>query len=456
MYLIQIIAIAIWAFVSVCAFFKFKQTVLIWMVARVLLNAQIAVRYNSPGMSTVIAIDMTLILIFFLRHLNKNAEKKEKLRLNKFPLATAFWITLVSFVISTLFAITPLSAGLVATLKYFISNFGIIFILYKCLNTKEDITLYVKTAFIIAIMITCLGVFEVVFKDNPWLDFVYLNSPQNEMTKGRMYYTPPFIGNGLQTRLGMVRAYSFMGIHIAFGTVCVYLLYMFTAIKKYRLHKYNTTLLNIVILLLLAGALASNSKTPIVGILVLLFAFYHFKDIVHPKVILPLIIIFILIIVCVPSITMNFMSLFDKELAQEAGGSSVAGRQVQFGIALKLFEMNPLLGNGIGSINAMRHIGNNDLILGAESSLMQILPERGLLGLAAYIVTYWSLFKYGRRFLPFKMSFFYLAALSVMELATGILDMPLWIGVYFCIVRMFQIKRLELTNQQCNYQHGKY
>lgn len=449
MYLAQIIAFVIWLIASTCALIKFKQTVLIWMTVRVLFNAQIALRYNSPGMSAVIAIDMTLILIYFLRY--KNNKNKEGLRLNKFPLTLALWITLASFILSSLFAITPLSAGLVATLKYFVSNFGIIFILYKCLNTRDDVALYVKTAFIVAIMITCLGLFESIFKDNPWLDFVYLNSPQNEMTKGRMYYTPPFLRDGLQTRLGMIRAYSFMGIHIAFGTVCVYLLYMFTAIKKYGLQKYNPTLLNLVILLLLSGALASNSKTPIVGILVLLFSFYHFKDIVHPKVILPLITIFILILVYVPSAAMNFMSLFDKELAQEAGGSSVAGRKVQFEIALNLFEMNPLIGNGIGSINVMKHIGNNDLILGAESSLMQILPERGLLGLVAYIITYWSLFKYGRKFLPFNICFFYLASLGVMELATGILDMPLWIGVYFCVIRMFQFKRLRLINHQCNY-----
>ena len=68
MYLIQILAIGIWLVVSASALFNFKKTVLIWMMARLLINNQIAVRYNSPGMSAVIAVDITLILIYFFKY----------------------------------------------------------------------------------------------------------------------------------------------------------------------------------------------------------------------------------------------------------------------------------------------------------------------------------------------------------------------------------------------------
>ena len=436
---IQILAIILWLCISLCAIFHFKRTVLVWMMARVLFNAQIAVRYNSPGMSLVIAVDMTLILLYLL---GRNKYKKSGLlRYGKFPLKGAFAITLVSFVLSSLFAIVPINVGLVATLKYFVSNFGILYVFFRCLDTKADIVIYVKTAHIIAVLITSLGLYEIIFKDNPWLDFVYLNSPQNETTRGRMFYVPPFVGEGLQMRLGMVRAYSFMGIHIAFGTVCVYLLYLFATLKYWKLLGINGRLLNVLILLLLSGVVASNSKTPILGVLMLLFAFYSIKQLFQPKVILPLLLVFAIIIVYVPSITMSFMSLFDSDLAEEAGGSTVAGRQKQFDVALRLFSMNPLLGNGIGSISVMRSIGTNGAILGAESSLMQILPERGLLGLAAYMVTYWSLYAYGKKYLPRKLCIFYLLSLGLMEFVTGILDMPVWIGVYFCVIRMFQLKR---------------
>lgn len=436
---IQILAIILWLSISLCALFHFKKTVLIWMMARVLFNAQIAVRYSSPGMSLVIAVDTTLIVLYFIRARRRKA--REALRHEKFPITAAFGITLLSFLLSSMFAIVPLTAGLVATLKYFISNFGILFVSYKCLNTKEDVSLYVKVAMVVAIMITSLGLYEVIFKDNPWLDYVYLNSPQNEMTRGRMFYVPPFVGDGLQMRLGMVRAYSFMGIHIAFGTVCVYLLYLFATLKYGKLLCFNGKVLNVLILLLLSGVVASNSKTPILGTLMLLFAFYSFRQLFQPKVILPLLAVFAIIIVCVPSITMSFMSLFDANLAEEAGGSTVEGRQKQFDVALRLFGMNPLFGNGVGAISVMKTIGTNDAILGAESSLMQILPERGLLGLVAYMVTYWSLFKYGKKYLPRKLCIYYLLSLGLMEFVTGILDMPVWVGVYFCVIRMFQLKR---------------
>ena len=439
MFPIQVLAIILWLGISICAISHFKNTVMVWMVARVLFNAQIAVRYNSPGMSLVIAVDMTLILLYFLR---RNKYKRIGLvRRDKFPLKSAFIFTFVSFVISSLFAIVPINVGLVATLKYFVSNFGILYVFFKCLDTKSDVVLYVKTALVIAVLITILGLYESIFKDNPWLDFVYLNSPQNESTRGRMFYVPPFVGEGLQTRLGLVRSYSFMGIHIAFGTVCVYLLYLFATLKNNKLFDLNGNLLNAVILLLLSGVVASNSKTPILGVLVLLFAFYSFKQLFQPKVILPLLLVFEIIIVFVPSITMSFMSLFDSNLAEEAGGSTVEGRQKQFEVALRLFGMNPLFGNGVGSIGVMKTIGANGAILGAESSFMQILPERGLLGIVAYMVTYWGLFMYGKKYLPRKLCIYYLLSLGVMEFVTGILDMPVWIGVYFCVIRMFQFKR---------------
>lgn len=442
MYLIQVLAIMVWLFFSIFALFDFKKAILIWMTIRLLLNPQIAVRYNSPGMSTVIAVDITIILIYFFKY--RTQKEKAGLRQTKFPLTGAFWITFISFLLSSIFAIVPFSNGIVATLKYFVSNFGIIFIFFKCLNTKEDVYLYIKTAFVVSIIITCLGLFEAIYKDNPWLDFVCFNSPMDESTKGRLWYTPPFLGNEIQMRLGMVRAYSTFGIHIEFGTACVFLLYLFMTILKYKFELFTSYRLNAVILLLIAGVLASNSKTPLIGILIMIFAFYNINQIFHPKIILPLVAVVIIVCIFFPHIIENFMTLFDSEKADEVGGSTVEGRQMQFKVALEMFSMNPLFGNGVGAISILKKIGNNDLILGAESSFMQILPERGLLGIFGYIVVYLVLFNYAKRFLPFSLCFFFLLSLAIMEFATGILDMAIWVSVYFCVIRLFQLRNNDI------------
>ena len=84
----------------------------------------------------------------------------------------------------------------------------------------------------------------------------------------------------------------------------------------------------------------------------------------------------------------NFYSLVDSKIAEEGGGSTVHGREIQFRAALNMFELNPLFGNGPGSIAVLKNIGNNNEILGAESSWMQILPERGLFGAIVYIYMY--------------------------------------------------------------------
>lgn len=426
-----------------------KRTIIIWMTARLLLNAQIALWYTPPIMSLEVGVDMTLLLIYYMRLSKSNIVNREPFILKDVIKWLVFSYTL-SFVFSSVprefFAVKEIA-------KYYVQNIGALFILQRCLNTKEDVRLYFKTAMVIAVMIAGLGILESVMNDNPVQDFIYKITPHNEYTAHRNYYKPPYLtkSGNLNHRYGMVRAYSFFGIHIAFGCACLYLLYLLYLNYLHRLIPSNRKHVLLVVLMLMGGVIVSNSKTGLLGLVFLIPAFLHRRMLFNKRFIIPLIFL-IGIFACYPSYLKNYISLFDPEVAMEGRGSTVAVRMVQMEVAMSLFRMHPIIGNGIGSLN---YLGKNtdlaDGILGAESSLMQILPERGIVGLAVYFYMFYSLYKKCRGYIPKRELTFYLLSIIVMEIATGVLNMTVWCGVLIAVRRMFQLKGCEENSLDIPY-----
>lgn len=418
-----------------------KRTIIIWMTARLLLNAQIALWYTPPIMSLEVGVDMTLLLIYYMRLSKSNIVNREPFILKDVIKWLVFSYTL-SFVFSSVlrefFAVKEIA-------KYYVQNIGAVFILQRCLNTEEDVRLYFKTAMVIAVMIAGLGILESVMNDNPVQDFIYKITPHNEYTAERNHYRPPYLtkSGNLTHRYGMVRAYSFFGIHIAFGCACLHLLYLLYLNYLHRLIPSNRKHVLLVVLMLMGGVIVSNSKTGLLGLVFLIPAFLHRRMLFNKRFIIPLIFL-IGIFACYPSYLKNYVSLFDPEVAMEGRGSTVAVRMVQMEVAMSLFRMHPIIGNGIGSLN---YLGKNtdlaDGILGAESSLMQILPERGIVGLAVYFYMFYSLYKRSRGYIPKRELTFYLLSIIVMEIATGVLNMAIWCGVLIAVRRMFQLKGMK-------------
>ena len=142
-----------------------------------------------------------------------------------------------------------------------------------------------------------------------------------------------------------------------------------------------------------------------------------------------------------PGYINNYLSLFNPDIATEGGGSSIKGRQIQFETALRLFYLNPIFGNGCGSIPILKVTQNANDILGAESSWMQILPERGIFGAIVYIYWYIYVFKKLLINVPKKITLYLLLSIFVMETATGMLDMALYSTIIIATRKFFQIHK---------------
>ncbi|MCQ2089719.1 MAG: O-antigen ligase family protein [Fibrobacter sp.] len=440
----QYLAIAVVLAVSLFACRWYKQTVIVWMVAQTLFNAQIAVRYSTPSMSCVMATDFVLIGLYFFKARSASLQPKEY-----FLFKEAMIAILSSYILSTFFAIGISSAAITTTVKYFATNFVLLYIFQQCLKSTNDLKLFFRSVLIVSFLQTTNALYESIFQDNLWLDFVYFNSPHDASTLGRMFYIPPQLGNSLEMRYGMVRARSFFGLHISFGFFCLmYLHLLMTSYKNKWDFIKNKQILITVSILLFAGILMGNSKTSYIGFAIMLFSIYSTKQIFNPKIIFPLAIVAITITQLFPEYLNNFFSLFDSTLADEGGGSTIEGRKIQFQAAQSMFEMSPFVGNGPGSIGLLKSKGFG-AILGAESSLMQILPERGLYGLAMYFLAFFCIFKRFKPVLGEKNLAFFLLAIIAMEFATGILDMTIW-GTTLLVTR----KAILLNRQGDSFVKG--
>lgn len=434
--------------IVLCAYRSPKRTIIIWMTARMLSNPQMALWYTPPIMSLKMGVDITLLFIYCIKLSRKpdNVINREPFILND-----AIKGIVLTYTLSFVFSRVPTSVYAVKeTIKYYVENIGVLYVFQRCLNTEQDVRLYFRTAVIIAFMISGLGILESVINDNPVQDLLYEITPHNEATRHRNYYTPPYLtrSGGLSHRYGMVRAVSFFNIHIAFGCACVFLLYLLYSVYSHGLVPSDRKRLLLATVLLIGGVIASNSKTPMIGLVILLFGFFRLRS---RRMIFPLLFL-IAVFLCFPSYMKNYVSLFNPEVAVEGRGSTIALRMSQMQVAMSLFRMSPIIGSGVGSLNYYK--AETDLaegIFGAESSLMQILPERGIVGLAVYFYMFYSLYKKCRGYIPKRELTFYLLSIIVMEIATGTLDMTLWCGVLIAVRRMFQLKGCEENSLDIPY-----
>ena len=427
-----------WLIFGVIVFWAFKNwkaVTIVWMPLQLLFNECVCLKYTSPAVSLVLAVDFLLLFIYLAQ--------RKKLRLNQRPFffKEVLIAYLVSYLLSMIFSIVSIGEVLTGTIKFFIQNFIILYLFQKAITGYNEIRLFVKTIFVVAVLIISLGLFEAIVGDNPVLDYVFMNAPLDAI-KGKMYYIPPFMNvmGELQQRFGMVRAYSFFNIHIAFGCACVMLLFFYAYLYKFKITLVNRTYLGIGIGLFLIGVFLCNSKTPIVGLLFFALGLLSFKDISRGYVVLFIVTAVFALFTYFPDYLNNIIALFNSTVAEEGGGSNVDMRARQFEVGLNLFEKNPLLGNGIGSIAVFMKSGSNADLLGSESSWLKILPERGIVGVIVYLYLYLAMY---RKLLPYmnkKALVCLLAGLLAMETATGFMNMAIYgsIIIVFYMIGIFR------------------
>lgn len=418
-----------------------RKAIILWMPVRLLFNAQIALRYTTPAMSLDIGVMLWLLLLYMVKCYGK--ENTYHLNKEKGFITPIFLAFLLSFCVSFPFSINFSMPVITKTIKFFVMSFGYVFIFQKALNTAKDIRYFLMTTGIVILLIILLGIYQFITKDNPFLDYVYMNSPHDDTTEGRMYYSPPWVVDEYRLRYGMIRCCSFFSFHVPFGTACVMLLFLVGFLMKNRILTFSKIYLNVAMILLCVGVVISNTKQAYVGLVVLFFCFFKIQDIFNWHILI-LLVTLVIIGIYMPELYNNYISLFDQDLAEEGGGSTVAMRQEQYAVAFKMFGMNPIFGNGPFSLGTLKYLRVDfGDIRGAESVFLSILPERGLIGVIVYLFMYYVLYTRLKKSMPHYQLIFFLLTYFVMEVAGGSKDLTLFLGILIVCNRIIQMKKLD-------------
>lgn len=451
MCLIQIIALSVYAIVMISALIDFKKTVLVWVPISLLFNPRVCVLYQPPVTALTVAVDLSLVMMFFFLKRKKEGSGSGYNN-DTYFFAPAVKIMVVSYVLSSLFSEIPYSSSFNKIIKQLIDCFGIIYILFKCLNTKEDIILFIKALILSSLIFTINGICEGIIKINPIGTLIYLNTPDTEDMMSRSFYSPFAEGN---LRFGMTRCFSVFALHLQFGFACCVALYLILILQKERVQLLriinNSNYIYIPIIALLGtGIIFSNSKGPMICGAIIILSRYKFKDLFNIWTIMPLIIGIILVEIYLPDYFNNFFSLFDSDLAEEGKGSSVALRERQFQVALSLFERNPLFGCGINAAGYFQSNGFEDL-LGAESIWLKILPDQGIFGVISYLYMYYLIYNSSKNIIPHNVLIFYLLAIFSMDTTNGSSYGRIiwWMSMFLVVRRFYEIKyEINLNNYE--------
>lgn len=442
MFLIQIIALAVYAIVMISALIDFKKTVLVWVPLSLLFNPRVCILYQPPVTALTVAVDLSLVMLYVLLMKNKEGSGSGYNNDDYF-FAPAVKLMVASYVLSSLFSEIPYSISFKMIIKQLIDYFGIIYILFKSLNTKDDVKLFTKALILSVLVFTINGIFEGIFKINALGAFIYLNTPDTEDMTSRSYYSP--FGEG-ELRFGMIRCYSVFGLHLLFGFACCMALFLTLILQKEKFGIFNgsskSNLIYFPIIALLgAGIVLSNSKGPMLCGLLILLARYKVKDLFNIWTITPLIIVFILVNIYLPDYFNNFLSLFDSNLAEEGKGSSVALRERQFQVAFSLFLNNPIFGSGINAATYFQNNGFED-ILGAESIWLKLLPDQGVFGVVAYLYMYYVIYRNSKNIVPKHILIFFLLAVLCMDTTNGSAYGKIiwWMSMFLVVRRYYELK----------------
>lgn len=447
MFPVQIVALFFLAFFIALAFWNFRKAVMIWVPCSLLFNPMVCVIYFPRALPLTLTVNAIYVAIFIVKSLRFSGNyNTDKFHLKKYMIAMA-----ISVILSTMFARIPFTASLNNIIKSYVIGWGMVYVFFKCIYSQKDTSVFLKSCIIVALIITINGLVEFITYINPIGDFIYWGSPKTEGLEDRSFYIPYIVTGHVRQRWGMPRCYSCFNLHITFGAMCALMFFvLFTYVKNHWLIVQgkitsfwnNKWASKIVSVLLIVGVICSNSKTPIVGFIIVLLAFYNIRSFFKIKTIIPLILVLTIMMAYVPNFFNNIFSLFDDDLAEEDGGSTLATRKEQLGFIMKLFHMNPIVGNGLNAaIYYSKNVRGFEGILGAESIWFKLLADQGIIGCIAYIMKYVTYYKMGKRWVPKRMIYCYLLALLVMETATGSISVLFTSAVFFIICKSYQLKQ---------------
>ncbi len=337
---------------------------------------------NMPGFPILSASRIyyfVWLIIFLVVFIKRKTIRKSVL---SYPFFKPMYTIMLSMLVVTMFA-QNVGASVSVMLGFFIESFLLGLMIWVAYNKPDEITYILRRSVLIFVVLAVYGTVSYFLGSNPIMEYLEANLT-NESTRG-------LISTYSDTeRLGLSgRAYSIFSHPMQYGGLLVMMLcvsfYLYNSdigIRKY---------LNLLYMMILAsGIVFTNSRTPIVFLLVIIVTFWCLQNVKEKlKIIYALLFLIIVSSIIANDSTIELVSSIFTEVfggKSDVAGSSLEMRLMQFGEVIKLFGEAPIAGNGLATTSLMIKDGMMPVdLLNAESALFFQLIDAGVVGVLAHV-----------------------------------------------------------------------
>lgn len=346
--------------------FDFKKAVLCYAPFKILF-------YYDVRLTAALPFDMAIMLLiafcFFVK-------RKEYSKLH-FPFTRGYMVYAIIYSIGCIipvFMINRIPSTVISILLYS-------YIYFQCLRNIRDVKLAAAVYMLFSLFLVGNGMLELFTHKCPVDDWIR---------------SMPFIDKEHawdtdfdELRFGLPRIKSFMPFSITYGVACAILLSLpfYLVFENFRKSLLMRLLVPMSLVFLLIGVITSASRSPILGIVVLLSYLFLDKELFKRYKTKILLLLLLIAVFMWPFIYDNIMSILNPKAADAIGGSSMDMRIGQYSIAFDYMMQSPLF--GLGKETQI----NDILFFGGESIWLPLMINNGILGVFGYIYLYYAIVK---------------------------------------------------------------
>ena len=423
----MIASLLLTTFFCLLIFFRYKQGIIISAMTIQLLSY---IGTGIPGVKIYFSLSIFALLLLFpkLKYLSRKPYGKW--------LRRASILFLLSFGATLSFThFSHWDKVLINYIAYFIFPF----ILWKCLDSKKNVQLAIKTLAIFMSVAVVYGVFEAFSRSNPVFELLE-----------KVFVMEDFTINTNVVRFGLKRCNSFFAYNSTYGIACFASIFVFYT--EYFLLRQKNRWHIALMFLCVFGTLSTGSRAVFPAMGVTLLCLFLSKRFMSTKA---GVLFFVTMVVFLPLLTTILYQMIDSMVnsstSEYARGSSLKMRTWQWKICYPYFMDSPIVGNGrmfIWDVVKKAH----SKLLGAESIWFSILVDYGLLGASAFLYLIYACARHLKRY-NFRLICLPIGYLLILSLSpdTGITYNVL-ISFTVLIIRMFQFlnKNSYEPEVQCN------
>ena len=342
---------------------------------------------------TVLSAYALLLYFFIPVNLKKKSERYPK------TLLFSSYLFVVSFLISEIYTRTSHHWGTIVS--NIITYFLFPFILWKCLDSKKNIKLYITSLYNIMLIALFWGLLEIVFRKNYALTII-----------DTIFTLEDFAFDDERIRFGLKRCNSIFSYFTTYGVACLFSFTVFFYSKfKYKIKKQWLTLL---VMMMPICAFSTGSRAIFLGLFAILLFLCFQEDFKSSKYYKRF---WLIVVLLIPVLTTVLSQVyFSMAHSEEYGdGSTAELRELQWGACLPSFLQSPIIGNGrmyIWDVVSQEH----SILRGAESIWFSILVDYGILGAIAFVNLLFmcglSLWRVDRRLICIPIGYLLVLSLS--------------------------------------------